>query len=120
MMSRLHLRHGWLLYAHPEVSKGMVVSGDVMAFELSAEHAYGGQSLRVTCELYRGDVRHSMNGASLESMMWNALQDWPEPGKDGRKWPPEMLALLALARNHPEEFERLREGEAVLNALGGL
>jgi hypothetical protein len=30
-----------------------------------------------------------------------------------------MLALLALARKHPEEYEQLRESEAVLKALGG-
>lgn len=119
-MTRMHFRQGWLLYANPEISKGMVVSGDVMTFELSAERAFGGTSLRITCELpYGAALRYGAHGAPLEAMMWDALQSWPQAGKDGRRWPPEMRALLALARNHPEEYEQLREGEAVLRALGG-
>jgi len=115
-MTRMYFRHGWLLYAHQDMSGGAVVSGDVMSFELSAERFAGGTSLRLAVEL-PGELRA---GRPLEQLMWDAFQSWPEPGrKDGRRWPPEMEALLALARNHPEEYGRLREGEAVLRALGG-
>lgn len=44
--------------------------------------------------------------------LWELARDDPHP-------PPELAALLELARRHPEEFEELREGEAVLRALGG-
>jgi hypothetical protein len=33
--------------------------------------------------------------------------------------PPDMLALLALARRHPKEYQELHEGENILKALGG-
>jgi hypothetical protein len=39
--------------------------------------------------------------------MWEALATWPQPGEDGRKWPPQMQALAALARRHPEEYREL-------------
>lgn len=116
LMTRISSAQGWLLYANPEIAKGMVVSGDVMIFELAVDRSAWGSSLRVTCDLAAPVLRQ---GVPLESMMWEALQSWPGD-KQGRKWPPEMLALLALARNHPEEYERLRDGEAVLRALGGL
>jgi hypothetical protein len=111
-------RPGWLLYASPEIGPGLVLSGEVLRFELAAEHSWAAASYRVTCELAPGAVpRHD---GPLEAAMWQALQSWPQPGsKDGRRWPAEMEALLALARNHPEEYERLRDGEAVLRALGG-
>lgn len=32
---------------------------------------------------------------------------------------PNLAALLALARRHPQEYDQLREGEEVLKALGG-
>lgn len=121
-MTRLHSRYGWLLYANPDISGGTVLAGDVMQFELSAEHAYGGMAIRVACEMMPGaSIRQGAgSGTSLEALMWDALQSWPEPGiRDGRRWPPEMMALLELARRHPEEYEELREGEAVLRALGG-
>jgi len=121
-MSRFHYRQGWLLYANPEIRQGMVVSGDVLTFELSAERSFGGMSLRVTCELPGASLRQSVPASprTLEQLMWEALQSWPEPGaRDGRRWPPEMEALLELAKRHPEEYEELREGAAVFRALGG-
>lgn len=116
-MSRLHMRRGWLLYAQPDLFGGSVVSGDVFSYEMSMDHSRWGSSLRIVTEMEPGvQVRQGPVNAAL----WEALQSWPEPGtKDGREWPPEMRALLALARNHPEEYERLREGEAVLKVLGG-
>lgn len=119
---RLYYRHGWLLYAHPDMSGGTVLTGNVLSFELAAEHAYRATLLRLTAELHADGALRAGQQADrpVEQLMWDALQSWPEPGrKDGRRWPPEMLALLGLARNHPAEYERLRDGEAVLRALGG-
>jgi hypothetical protein len=121
-MSFIYAPHGWLLYAIPSMNEGAVIAGDVMGFELSAEHGYGDAAWRVTAEMAPGAQLHTKapggSAPGLESLMWEALQSWPESGrKGGRRWPPEMLALLALARNHPEEYEQLREGEIVLKAL---
>lgn len=116
-MTRLSTRYGWMLYASPDLFGGSAISGDVLWHEMAMDRSGWGSSLRITAEMAPGvQVRQGRADAA----MWEAFQGWPEPGvKDGRRWPPEMRALLALARNHPEEYERLREGEAVLGALGG-
>lgn len=44
--------------------------------------------------------------------MWEIVRDMTPR-------PPEVTALLALARAHPQEYAELTEGEAVLRALGG-
>jgi hypothetical protein len=109
-----------MLYANPHLSGGVVLSGDVREFELSRDwHGF-----RVTLDLLeetwrQGQVQDPVPGP-LESLMWDALQSWPQPGvRDGRRWPPEMTALLALAERYPGEYAQLRDAEAVLRALGG-
>lgn len=114
-------RPGWLLFAgNLAGTEGVVVSGEAWAVDLSAEHAAWGSRIRLTAELQDAVIIQARPPRSLEQSLWDALQRWPQPGvPDGRRWPAEVEALLALARNYPEEYERLRDGEAVLRALGG-
>jgi hypothetical protein len=110
-------RPGWLVFAGNLGGSDAAVCGEAWAVNLSVEHSAWSHSVRLDAELRDAVMFH---GKPPEQHLWEALQHWPQPGtKDGRRWPAEMEALLALARRHPEEYEELRQGEAVLRALGG-
>jgi hypothetical protein len=89
-----------------------VLTGETYRTDLSVQHGLYTSSVSLTCELdnvvMRTGQRQQGEPRPLESLLWEALQTWPD--KDaGRRWPPEMEALLALAREHPQEYESLRE-----------
>jgi hypothetical protein len=114
----------WLLLAGDIGGHQGVLSGDVFRTDVSVQHGLGlyTSAVSVTCELgkaaLRTGQRYQGERVMLESLLWEALRTWPDENA-GRRWPPEMLALLALARKYPQEYEILRDGEAVLRALGG-
>jgi hypothetical protein len=93
-----------------------VIAGEAHSPAVSVRHEISGTGISISADL-AGPVIPAQ-GRPLESMLWDALQSWPDE-RAGRRWPPEVRALLALARAHPEEYEHLRESEAVLRALGG-
>jgi hypothetical protein len=108
-------RPGWLLFAG-NLGADVVIAGQAYGSQAGVRHGMSGTSVSISADLDRPVIHQ---GRPLEAMVWEAFQSWPDE-RAGQRWPPEVLALLALARNHPEEYERLRESEAVLRALGGL
>ena len=107
-MSR-RIRDGWLLY---EGILG-VIAGQVLHSDISVQHSY----LDVTSvaspvrQLAHGYTEITFTAVLAEDMEWNRN---PSGGDM-----PDIKALLALARRHPDEYDELRLGEAVLKALGG-
>jgi len=93
-----------------------VIDGLTHSPHLTVRDGMSGISVSISADLARPAIRQ---GRPLESMAWEALQSWPGE-QAGLRQCPEVRALLALARAHPEEYEHLREAEAVLRALGGL
>jgi hypothetical protein len=108
-------RTGWLLLA-ADLGQDIVIAGTAHRPDLAVRHGRYGTEVSITAQLT--DPVLPVPGRPLEEQLWSALQSWPDE-RAGRRWPPEMRALLTLARNHPAEYEHLRESEAVLRALGG-
>jgi hypothetical protein len=113
--SRARGSPGWLLFTGNFGSRDTTMSGDVTSFEFSADHRMYGSSYRLTCEL--GVPVHARTDQYPGESLWPALQSW-EAGSPERRWPPEIAALLELARAHPEEYDRLlRAGQPLLTAV---
>lgn len=93
-----------------------MIAGQAYSSHVTVRHGMSGTGISISADL--ADPVVPVQGRPLESMLWEAFRSWPDE-RAGRRWPPEVRALLALARAHPEEYEHLREGEAVLRALGG-
>jgi hypothetical protein len=112
----------WLVLAGDIGGHQGVLSGDVSSTDVSVQQGMFSSSVSLACELdkavLRTGQRYQGEQVALGSLLWEALQTWPDENA-GRRWPPEMLALLALARKYPQEYEHLRESEAELRALGG-
>lgn len=108
-MSRLRTS-GWLLYG------GNL--GLITAEALDADISVQSSTVDVTSwvspvrQLVRGPTEITFTAKICEKKM-----RWDQGATGGE--PPHLGALLALARKHPEEYEWLREAEAVLKALGG-
>jgi hypothetical protein len=100
---------GWLLFTGNFGGRDTTLSGDVTSFEFSADHRLYGSSYRLTCDLSVPVLARTERYPG--ESMWAALQSWKAGGPE-RRWPPEIAAMLELARNHPEEYKRLREAEA--------
>lgn len=105
-------RPGWLLLAGDIGGHEAVLTGDAIRMDLSVEQGFYTSSVSLTCELGQAVIRTGQRQQGgprpLEALLWEALQAWPDKNA-GRRWPPEMEALLALARKHPQEYENLLE-----------
>ena len=109
-LSRLRGRAGWLLYAG---DLGLIVA-DVVDADMSVQSS----TLDVTSwvspvrQLVRGPTEITFTARLHEKKM-----QWDQDPTGGE--PPHLAALLALARNHPDEYNELCERETILKALGG-
>lgn len=108
-MSRFRTRDGWLLY---EGTLG-VIAGQVLHSDINVQQSYIDVTSvdspgRITIPEYTEITFNAVMGGDME---WNRN---PSHGDM-----PDIKALLALARRHPDEYDELRLGEAVLKALGG-
>jgi hypothetical protein len=105
-------RSSWLLIAGDIGGQESVLTGESIRTDLSVQQGLCSQSVSLTCELtdavLRTGQRQQGGPRPVEAMLWEALQTWPDKDS-GRRWPPEMKALLALARKHPQEYESLCE-----------
>jgi hypothetical protein len=114
-MSPLHQQKpGHLLYTGPLYghSHGLI-AGEAATWAVHVIHS--GHStppyLNVQFDLYGGYTMYGTDdGQMAEEDALAAFQQIPTT---------DIRALLQLARNHPDEYEDLRETEAVLRALGG-
>jgi hypothetical protein len=107
-VSRIRSRAGWLLY------EGHL--GVIAAEVLTADIEMRTSSLDVTSIM--SPVRQLIYGPpdiTFTAQLTENL-DWDKTGTPGER--PHMGALLALARNHPDEYREWCEAEAVLKALG--
>lgn len=105
------MRPGWLLYSG---ELGLVVA-DVLDAEMSA------QTSTVDVSSWHSPFRQVIRGHT--EIKFTAQIDankmhWDQNVAGGEQ-PPNMAALLALARRHPDEYGELCEGEEILKALGG-
>lgn len=104
------MRPGWLLYAG---DMGLITA-DVLDADMSMQTS----TLDVTSvfssarQLVRGTTEITFKAQLDEKNM-----HWDQDVTGGE--PPNLAALLALARHHPDEYRQWCEGEAVLKALGG-
>jgi len=109
-MSRLRTQGGWLLYAGD--------LGTVAAEVLDADMSMQTSTLDVTS--YISPVRQLVRGPTeitFTARLYEKKMQWDRNPSGGE--PPHMGALLALAHNHPDEYNELREREDILKALGG-
>jgi hypothetical protein len=110
--SRWNRYPGWLLLAGDIGGHEGVLTGGAFRTDLSVQQGLYTSTVSLACELdtvvMRAGLRYEGEPAPLESLLWEALQTWPDENA-GRRWPPEMEALLALARKYPQEYENLRE-----------
>lgn len=110
-MTRLSTPCGWLLYAG-NLGQDMTVAGDVLDISLSRERSPGGWDSRVqlVASLSQGSILTGSGNPPepLENLMWAALASWP---RNGRRWPPQLRALAALARRYPEAYVEALEAE---------
>ncbi len=105
-----HIRPGWLLYAG---NLGLIAA-DVLDAEMSV------QSSTLYVPSFFSSVRQLVRGPAeitFTAKLYEKKMQWDQDPAGGE--PPHMDALLALARNHPDEYHELREREDVLKALGG-
>src|SRR6267378_2543188 len=109
-LSRLRTQQGWLLYAG---NLGLIVA-DVLDVDISV------QSSNLDVTSWASPFRQMVRGPTeikFTAQLYEEKMQWDQnPTKGG---PPHLAALLALARNHPDEYHELRERESVLKALGG-
>jgi len=108
-MSCIHARGGWLLYS----GQLGVIAADV----LDADMSMRSRSLDVTSIV--SPVRQLVYGPpdiTFTAQLGRKI-DWNQAAAAGE--PPDLNALLALARRHPDEYQRWHEAETVLKALGG-
>jgi hypothetical protein len=90
-----------------------VIAGQVLHSDISVRQGF----LDITSiespyrQTVRGVTEITFTAEMGENMEWNRS---PSGGDM-----PDIKALLALARRHPDEYDELRLGEAVLKALGG-
>jgi hypothetical protein len=103
----MSLRQGWLLYA----GQLGVIAADVLDADIISTQ----NSLDVTSIM--SPVRQVLYGPPdiTFTAQLSAEISWEKTATPGE--PPHLGALLALARNHPEEYRRWREAETVLKAL---
>jgi hypothetical protein len=91
-----------------------MVAADVLDADMSVQTS----TLDVTS--WASPVRQMVRGTTeitFTARLYEKKMQWDQDVTGGE--PPHMGALLALARNHPDEYNDLREREAVLKALGG-
>lgn len=107
-MSRI-IRPGWLLYSG---SLG-VIEADVIAadIEMRTSHVDVTSIVSPGRQFVYGPPDIKFTAQLAEKF------DWDKMGISGER--PHMGALMALARNHPDEYRQWRDAEAVLKALGG-
>lgn len=106
-------RPTWLMLAGDVGGAEGVLSGAVYRTDLSVQQGLYTRSVSLSAELDRPvvrTVRRDGGPAPMEAVMWEALQEWPDENA-GRRWPPEMGALLALARKHPQEYDEILREE---------
>lgn len=110
-MTRIHSYDGWLLYA----GRMGLVTGEVLDVALDMQTS----SIDITSIDSR--VRQYIPGSIDVTFTARLGPDikWDKTVVGMKGDPPDMLALLALARRHPEEYQQLHEGENILKALGG-
>lgn len=111
LINRVGRWGGWLLYAG-DIG---VVAGRVLHADLSM-HAtmIDVTSIASPHRVHVPADRQVTFTADLnpENMTW----DRPGPST---AVVPNLKALMALARRHPDEYDELREGEEIMKALGG-
>lgn len=109
LVSSIRMNDGWLIYA----GKIGLIQADVWHASLNVEM----NMVDVTSAFSPG--RQMVPGTTdihFAAQLADKYQ-WSKPVTDAP--PPNLAALLVLARRHPEEYEKLCEGEAILKALGG-
>jgi len=109
-MSRFRTRGGWLLYSGD--------LGTVAVHVLDADMSAQTSTLDVTS--WSSPVRQLVHGPTeitFRATLAEKNMRWDRDPTRGEN--PHLGALLALARNHPDEYCELREREDILKALGG-
>jgi hypothetical protein len=90
-----------------------MVTGNVLDAAIDVQTS----SIDVSSGLYRQWVPGPIDARFIAHLSPEMQWDKTVTGTTGD--PPDILALLALARKHPEEYQQLHEGEQILKALGG-
>jgi hypothetical protein len=109
-MSRFRGRLGWLLYSGDLGT----IAADVVDADMSVQTS----TLDVTS--WASPVRQLLRGPTeitFTASLYEKKMQWDRDPTGGET--PHLAALLALARNHPDEYNELRERETILKALGG-
>lgn len=110
-------RPGKLLFTGDIGGLDGFISATVHRFSIESRRSGPWDAPEITAafDLSRVEIQHGPDDGAL----WRTLNGWVKENPRDHKWPPDVVALLELARRHPEEYEELREGEAVIRALGG-
>lgn len=102
---------GWLMYAGNLGGKCALITGNVTQVDVEVR-----QDVIDVTSMY-SPVRQTIGGP--REMTIFARMDHMTIEQQGQAPAVDMKALMMLARQHPDEYARLCEAEAVLRALGG-